>query len=51
MLSRFLRIMAVLFPLIFTVQGCAVWVEDGDNFHHHHYERYWEHHSHGEHER
>lgn len=49
MVIRFLKIMVVLLAFIFTVQGCAIWVRDEDDFHHHH-EEHWEHHAHGEYE-
>lgn len=43
---QFLKKMAVLFAFVFTVQGCALYVSDEDEFHHAHHE----HHEHWRHE-
>ena len=47
MMSRFLKATAVAAALLFVLQGCAVFVRDEDDFHHHH-ER-WGPHEHWEH--
>ncbi len=35
MFIRFLKRMAVMMAIVFAAQGCAIYVPDGDDFHHH----------------
>ena len=45
MMIRLLKLMAVVFALALATQGCAVFVGDEDDFHHH--REHWGPHGHG----
>lgn len=45
MFIQFLKRMAVMMAIVFAAQGCAIFIPDGDDFHHHHGHERHEHYS------